>query len=62
MRTHRWLVIVALVATSSCSSSDSSSDSDAEMPAEVEQVIRDNMQVFVDQDVAAWYATAKQRG
>jgi hypothetical protein len=57
MRTLLYLAIVALIATSSCSSSDSSSDSGSEVPADVEQVIRDNMQAYVDQDVDAWYAT-----
>ena len=53
MRTLLYLAIVALIATSSCSSSDSGS----EVPADVEQVIRENMQAFEDQDVDAWYAT-----
>lgn len=57
MRTLLYIAIVALITTSSCSSSDSSSDSGSEVPADVEQVIRDNMQAFEDQDVDAWYAT-----
>jgi hypothetical protein len=57
MRTILYLAIVALIATSSCSSSDSSSDSGSELPADVEQVIRDNLQASVDEDVDAWYAT-----
>ena len=57
MRTILYLAIVALIATSSCSSSDSSSDSGSELPADAEQVIRDNLQAYVDEDVDAWYAT-----
>jgi hypothetical protein len=53
MRTLLYLAIVALIAASSCSSSDSGS----EVSAEVEQVIRDNLQAFVDQDPDAWHAT-----
>jgi hypothetical protein len=57
MRTILYLAIVALIAASSCSSSDSSSDSGSELPADAEQVIRDNIQAYADQDVDAWYAT-----
>jgi len=57
MRTILYLAIVALLATSSCSSSDSPSESGSELPAEVEQVIQDNQQAFVDQDPDAFYAT-----
>jgi hypothetical protein len=53
-----YLAIVALIATLSCSSSDSSSGSGSELPADVEVVIRNNLQAYVDEDVDAWYATA----